>query len=58
MGFIGAAMGYAIYEGSRGGDNKNLEKLIQKDRIINKRIDMNYLNTMINERKSYVENFF
>lgn len=58
MGFIGAAMGYAIYEMSLGEDNKNLEKLIQRDRIINKRIDINYLNTVLYERKSDVETCF
>ena len=58
MGFIGALIGYAIYEISLGEDNKNLERVIKNDRLINKRIDMNYLSTLVHERKCQVEKIF
>lgn len=58
MGFIGALIGYAIYEISLGEDNKNLERVIKNDRLINKRIDMNYLSALIHERKCHVESVF
>ena len=58
MGFIGALIGYAVYEISLGEDNKNIERVIKNDRLINKRIDMNYLSTLIHERKCQVENVF
>lgn len=55
MGFIGAAFGFAAYEMYFAGDNKNYEKVIRKDRIMNKRLDKKYLDTLIEERKRNIE---
>lgn len=55
MGFIGAAFGFSAYEMYFAEDNKNLEKLIIRDRTINKRLDKNYLNTLIEERNKNIE---
>ncbi len=58
MGVIGALAGYAIYEVYLAGDNKNLEKIIKKDRLINKRLNRNYLNTVVEKRKKKMEEKF
>jgi hypothetical protein len=58
MGFIGSLAGFAIYEVYLAGDNKNFEKVLKKDRIINKRLDKNYLNTVVEKRKKKMEEKF
>lgn len=55
MGFIGAAFGFAAYEMYFAGDNKNYEKVIKKDRLMNKRLDKKYLDTLVEERKRNIE---
>lgn len=55
MGFIGAAFGFAAYEMYFAGDNKNYEKVIRKDRLMNKRLDKKYLDTLVEERKRNIE---
>lgn len=55
MGFIGAAFGFSAYEMYFAEDNNNLEKLIKRDREINKRLDKDYLDKLIDERKIYIE---
>lgn len=58
MGFIGAAFGFAAYEMYFAGDNKNYEKVIRKDRLMNKRLDKKYLDTLVEERKRNIESSF
>ncbi|WML33870.1 hypothetical protein [Clostridium sp. OS1-26] len=55
MGFIGAAFGFAAYEMYFAEDNKNYEKVIRKNRLINKRLDKKYLDTLVEERKRNIE---
>ncbi|MTK14210.1 MAG: hypothetical protein F8N39_19760 [Clostridiaceae bacterium] len=55
MGFIGAAFGFAAYEMYFSGDNKNYEKVIRKDRLMNKRLDKKYLDILVEERKRNIE---
>lgn len=55
MGFIGAAFGFSAYEMYFAEDNNNLEKLIKRDREINKRLDREYLDRLIDERKKSIE---
>ncbi|MBI6872510.1 hypothetical protein [Clostridium aciditolerans] len=55
MGFIGAAFGFAVYEMYFAGDNKNYEKVIRKDRLMNKRLDKKYFDILIAERKRNIE---
>lgn len=55
MGFIGAAFGFAVYEMYFAGDNKNYENVIRKDRLMNKRLDKKYLDTLVEERKRNIE---
>jgi hypothetical protein len=55
MGFIGAAFGFAAYEMYFAKDNKNYEKVIRKDRLINKRLDKKYFDILVEERKRNIE---
>lgn len=55
MGFIGAAFGFAAYEMYFAEDNKNYEKMIIKDKIMNKRLDKEYLDILLEERKRNIE---
>lgn len=55
MGFIGAAFGFAAYEMYFSGDNKNYEKVIRKDRLMNKRLDKKYFDILVEERKRNIE---
>ncbi|WP_411678764.1 hypothetical protein [Clostridium thailandense] len=55
MGFIGAAFGFSAYEMYFAEDNDNLEKLIERDKKINKRLDREYLGRLIDERKKGIE---
>lgn len=58
MGFIGAAMGYAIYEFYFGANDKKIEMLTRKDQILNKKINEDYLNIVLDERKLQIESTF
>jgi hypothetical protein len=58
IGFIGTMGGVAIYEAYFSGDNKKLEKVIERKREFDKRIDMEYLNSLLSERKFQMENLF
>lgn len=58
IGIIGAAAGVAVYEVTVGKDNNNLEKVIKKDRQVNKRINGDYFDKIVHGRKAQVESIF
>lgn len=60
LGMLGAAAGAFVYEGTLGKNqgNDKIEKIIKKDRQVNKRLNKDYFHKIVNDRKLQLQEIF